>query len=218
MTPTWLDKLEKKMGWFALPNLGMYLIILQVFGMLSYYTNPESLQKFILYPHLVLQGEVWRMLTFLAVPLSYPDGALNTLFTAFFLMILYYIFNSLEAHWGAFKTTFYFFFSVFLTILYSLIADYPVVNFRNIEYSLMLALCTLFGEQEIHYFVVRVKLKWLGYILGAMIIYNFIIYEPMGKLYLIIVYSNFMLFFGPRFINNLKQRQRRWDYKNKTKK
>jgi len=218
MTPTWLDKLEKKMGWFALPNLGMYLIILQVFGMLSFYTNPESFQKFVLYPHMVLQGEVWRMLTFLAVPLVYPSGAINTLFTAFFLMFLYYIINSLEGHWGAFKTTFYFFMAVFLTIAYSLVSGFPIRDFREIELSLMLALCTLFPEQEIHYFVVRIKLKWIGYVIGAFILFGFITAPMLGKIYFVVVYTNYMLFFGPDLINNLKQRKRRWAFKNKTRK
>ncbi len=210
MSANWLDRLERKIGWFSLPNLALYIIALQIFGLLLSYLNPAAMHKLVLIPHLVAQGEYWRLITFMAIPLS------NSFFFLIFLYFVYFIVTSLESHWGEFKTTFYLFIAIISTILFSFGFDYPVSSFVMIETSLFLAVATLFPEYEILlFFILPIKMKWMAVFSAAMIFLQFIGADTIGKLYILTVFLNYFIFFGPDFFNMIKSAIRRKNYRNK---
>ena len=90
-----LDKLQRRFGRFAIPNLTLAIIAGQVFFYLLNYSNPEILGgalspagdfapgKIDLVPALVLQGQVWRLVTFVFTP---PSAH------AIFMIFAWYIF------------------------------------------------------------------------------------------------------------------------------
>lgn len=67
----WLDKLERKIGRYAIPNLMNYLIVLYVIGFAVFTVNPLFYVRYLsLDPAMILQGQVWRIITFVMVPPS----------------------------------------------------------------------------------------------------------------------------------------------------
>jgi hypothetical protein len=208
ITPQWLKRLERLLGWIAIPHLAVILISLQVMGFFSVSTSPAWIGILALIPEAVLAGEVWRVVTFLALPLTY-----SPLWLFFTLCFLYFVVNTLEQEWGAFRTTFYVLVSTVVTVLYSLIFSYSVLDVRHFEASLFLAAAALFPNYQVTlFFAIPVKLKILAMITGGFILLELFRGEWSDRLYLLAIYSNFLLFFGPAAISALLQAKRRRDY------
>ena len=62
-------------------------------------SDPVRLTRLALVPELVSVGEYWRLITFLALPVS-----MSLIWVIFALWFLYFILNAIENEWGAFKT------------------------------------------------------------------------------------------------------------------
>ncbi|RME91898.1 MAG: hypothetical protein D6767_04270 [Candidatus Hydrogenedentota bacterium] len=211
MTPKWLDALEKKIGWFSLPNLAWYLIVLQVFGYVVVSLNPAAINQLVLDPIAVLNGEWYRLLTFLGMPMVNPGSLGSLLFMAVALWFLYFVVQSLERALGEFKTTFYLFLSIVLTIAFSFLFHVPITSIGYIEASLFLAAATLYPDIEILlFFVIPVKFKWLGLLTGAYILFTAIVSPWLMKIYLLCVFLNYLLFFGHANFVELKMFLRRF--------
>ena len=91
--PKWLRFLERRIGWIAIPNIAILLITLQALGFIAINMNPGFAAILALIPEAVLQdGEYWRLITFLAMPLSN-----SVLWMFFVLWFLYFILGTLES-------------------------------------------------------------------------------------------------------------------------
>ena len=67
----WLNKMERKYGRYAIPNLMYYVIILYGMGYVLFKVNPwVYFQYLALDWSAVLRGQVWRVFTFLMQPIS----------------------------------------------------------------------------------------------------------------------------------------------------
>src|SRR3990172_5729869 len=69
-SPKWLQKLERRLPWLAVSNIASFVVGLQFIGFVLVYSDPSWTWRLALIPELVLQGEIWRLLTFLALPIS----------------------------------------------------------------------------------------------------------------------------------------------------
>ena len=66
-----LRKLEKKFGRYAIPNLMYYIIIMYGMGLIIYVANPNIYFQYLsLDVGAILQGQIWRIVTFLICPPS----------------------------------------------------------------------------------------------------------------------------------------------------
>jgi len=217
--PKWISILEKKIGWFSLPNLALYLIVLQIFGLIISVIEPAVLGKLVLDPEKILAGEYWRLITFLGIPgVQINESFFSYIFTAFFLMFLFFIINTLEQNWGEFKTTLYLFISVIMTIAFSFLFNVPIGTFSDIEISLFLAVATLFPNVQILIFFFPLPLKYVIIPSVLIIIYHFFTGNMYYKIYVGFVYANYLLFFGPYYITSIKNKYRRWKYLKNSKK
>ena len=85
----YLNKLERKFGRYAIPNLSKWLIIGYAIGYMCYYTEVFTsmpiLEFLMLDPAKVLRGQVWRLLTWVVMPPSFSN-----LFFYVIMMMLYY--------------------------------------------------------------------------------------------------------------------------------
>jgi hypothetical protein len=204
-TPKWIDRLERLMPGLGIPNLALYLIGAQAFGFLVIWAEPHAWQLLILDPYMVLRGELWRLVTFMAMPLS-----MSPLWMLFVLYFLYFIINGLEEEWGEFRTTLYVLVGVVLTIAFSFAFDFPIWSVRELQSTLFLAAATIAPEYQITiWFVLPVKMKWLAWISVAFIIWELINGAWLGRLYLLVMYANYLLFFGPYFIGRVRAFYRR---------
>lgn len=209
-TPRWLDKAEKKIGFLSLPNLYLYVIVLQVFGFLTLNMNPAAYNRLILIPDAVLNGEVWRLFTFTSIPLT---G--NIFFMLLVLWFLYFIMRLLEDAWGEFKLTFYLASTVGITILYSFVFNYPVDTFSHIKITLFLAAALLFPDEEILlFFILPVKMIYMAILPVILVVIEFIGGSWYDRGYLLAVFFAFFLFFAPTAIEIMKGKYRRYKNKN----
>jgi membrane associated rhomboid family serine protease len=205
----WLQKLERSMQWLAVPNLAVIFVTLQALGFLMVMSEPAWFERLALLPSAVLVGEAWRLVTFLALPLS-----MSPIWVIFSLMFLWFLLNTLEQEWGEFKTTLYVLTSIVITIAFSLAFSYPVTSVSHFESTLFLAVATLFPEMEIRvYFAIPVKMKWLAWLSLGFVALEAFRGGWIDRLYLVAIYSNFLLFFGPAQLDRIRQLQRRRRYR-----
>src|SRR5438093_5466046 len=104
---TWLDKLERRIGFLAIPGLLRYVGFLTALVFVLEKVNPGYLRLLDLDPVAVMHGEVWRLVTYIFIPqmasmLPLPDWV-NV---AFYILFLWWMGNGLESAWGAFRSTF----------------------------------------------------------------------------------------------------------------
>lgn len=210
--PKWLQQLSRHMRWLAVPNIAVIFITLQVLGFLSILTDPVWFERLLLDPGLVLDGQVWRLITFLALPLS-----TSPLWMIFALWFLYFVITLIESQWGDFKTTLYFLVSIVVTIVFSLLSGYPVAQVQDFSSTLFLAAATLFPEMEIRlYFALPVKMKWLGWLTLGYFAFRLVgAGSFMSRLYLLAIYSNYLLFFGPALVDRARQWKRQRAFRGK---
>ena len=101
---SWFDKMEKKVGRYAISNLTLYLLIAYGIGYMTRFLMPELLQWLTLEPGLILKGQIWRIVSWIFVaPAEKP--------IYFLLMVwLYYsLGTTLERTWGTFRYNVYYF-------------------------------------------------------------------------------------------------------------
>jgi hypothetical protein len=207
-TQKWMRFLERRFGWIAIPNLAIILVTLQALGFLCVMSDPVWIGHLALVPELVKAGEYYRLITFLALPLS-----TSPLWVIFTLWFLYFVVNMIENEWGAFKTTFYVLISIVLMITFSFVFDYPITQIAGFESTLFLASAALFPEMEVQLFmIIPVKMKYLAWLTLGLLVFHFLSDSWIDRLYLIAMYANYFLFFGPAQISRLKQIYRKWDF------
>ena len=80
----WMNKLEKKIGRYAIPNISLYLIIAYVVGQVLYYTPLSGiLNWFSFAPQLIFRGQIWRLVTWIFIPIP------TNMFLALIFMFLF---------------------------------------------------------------------------------------------------------------------------------
>lgn len=195
----WLNKLERKYGRYAIHGLMKYIVAANLAVFLLILLIPDLLGKIMLIPQLVMQGEIWRVFTFILIP---PN------FDAFWILLTLYFYyvigESLEHAWGAFKFNMYYLLGVIIVIVVSLV--FGVVGSTLIlNTSLFLAYATLYPEREILvFFVLPIKLKVMGAIYGILLIGNLIVGTFGIRLMTVASIANYLIFFWDDFLALLK--------------
>lgn len=210
-TQRWLKWLDRKIGWLEIPNLAIILVTLQAIGTLMVWSDPVWTIRLALVPENVMAGEYFRLITFLALPLS-----LSPIWVLFTLWFLYFIVDSIEREWGAFATTLYVLVSILTTIAMSFALDLPITQVSDFQSTLFLAAAALFPEMEIRLFMILpVKMKWLGWLALGFLGLRLFGANWTGRVYLLAIYANYLLFFGPAALESLRQWRRRREFARK---
>ncbi len=195
----------------AIPQIAILLVTLQAAGFIFVMMDPEWIMRLALIPERVLHGEVWRLVTFLALPVS-----VSPIWVFFALWFLYFVLGIIENEWGAFKTTLYTLVSIVVTIAYSFAMDYPVASVAHFQSTLFLAAAALYPEYEVSLFaIIPVKMKWLAAFTLVLVAIEFARGTWPDRFFLLAIFSNYLLFFGPALLARGKQRVRGWQYRRK---
>ncbi len=165
----WINKLERKFGKYAIPNLMWYIIILYGVGFAISIVSPEVYYNWLaLDASAILHGQIWRVATFLLQP---PDSSI--IFMVFALYLYYVIGRQLEYAWGTFRFNLYFFMGVLFHIVAALLAyiifgwSLPMGTFY-LNLSLFFAYAALYPNQEFLLFmVIPIKVKYLAWLDAA---------------------------------------------------
>ena len=107
----WIKRLERYLEPFAIPHLTLYLVAGQTFVYLSFLLGLLDPAKLMFVAALVVQGEVWRLLTFLFFP-----PAAHWVLIAFALYFLYFTGSALEQYWGMVRYNLFIFCGYVLTV------------------------------------------------------------------------------------------------------
>ena len=202
----WLDKLERKLGRFAIPNLTVYLLAGYVIGFGVMYLMPDLLGWLTLEPALIVRGQMWRLVSWVLIPPTrYPISLL-------FLVLLYYsLGTALERTWGTFRYNVYIFSGLIFTVLgvFILYAVYffgfhvelplslaGMVSTNYITMSIFLAFAAIYPEMEVYlYFILPIKMKWMALVYAAMALYYFIRGGIVTRVAIGASLLNFVIFF-----------------------
>ena len=211
----WIDKLERKFGRHGgIPNLTVYIIICYVIGYLLTYMNPSLLSMMSLDVSKILQGQIWRLVTWVI----YPPSTGNFLLFAISILFFYYpIGTSLERTWGSFRYTLYIFSGLLFVLIAAFITYFVTGGFVVIDgmtymiggsvfttyylsLSVFLAYAACYPDMQILlWFVIPIKMKWMAWVYGAIIVYNMISYVRVGlwvmAVPILASLLNFVLFF-----------------------
>ncbi len=200
-----LNKMERKFGRFAVPNLTFWLIGAWVLGFIIQYTMPQAQGLLTLEPYLILRGQVWRLVSWLLIP-----PAVNLIFLIFFLSCYYFIGTSIEQAIGTFRYNVYLFGGLLCSMLgafilygvYRIATGVPVTGigyYFSTEYvtmSLFLAFAAIFPNVEFRlYFIIPFKAKWLGIVDAVWMGFSFIASNWAGKVAILASLLNFLIFF-----------------------
>lgn len=208
-----LAKLERIFGRYAIPNLSLYLVIGQVFVLLTTMLGLISLQALDFVPALVTEGhQWWRIVTFLFI-VPVPGGTLGFVFAAFGWYIFYLMGNALEHHWGAFRFNLFLFLSFVLTVALTMACSFftPLYEVSNLYIlgSVFLAFAYLNPDFELLlFFILPVKIKWLAVIAWAWNLVQFVRGDLGERLQIGATVVAFLVFFWPDMLRTLRSGQR----------
>lgn len=196
----WISKLERKFGRFSLPNLTLLVIGANALGYIMAYTMPNILLYLTLEPGLILQGQVWRLITWVFIPTG--GSLLSTVITLFFY---YSIGTAMERTWGDFRYNLYIFSGMLFTVigaflLYFIYGDiYGIGLYFSLYYvclSIFLAFAASYPDMQVLlYFFIPLKVKWLAWLDVALLAYSFLNGNLFIRVTIIASLLNFIVFF-----------------------
>lgn len=206
----WLNKLERRFGFIAIPNLVVYVIGLQAMATLAAMRDGGIVEKMLLDPAAVETGEYWRLVTFICVPDTSP---MSLIFAIFWFYFLWLMGQALEHAWGAFKLTIYLASGVAFQALLSMLAwKFAGLEIIQAGYywtlSIQLAFAYLYPEFTMYIFgVLPVKMRWWAWVIGAMMLYKVVTGGGPALLMISASLGNYLLFFGPSYWQSFRSRQ-----------
>ena len=200
-----LQKMERKFGRHAIPGLTRFIIAAYAIGYLFSFINPGILNYLTLEPALIFRGQVWRLITWILIP---PSGS-NILFFVIMLVFYYSIGRNLERTWGDFRYNVYIFGGLIFTILSAFICYGigwliyggaiqmgGVFSTYYVCMSIFLAYALTYPDMQVMlYFIIPIKVKWLGIVYAAVMIYQCIYMSWVGRVAVVASLLNFILFF-----------------------
>ena len=228
---SFLSKLERKWGRYAIRNLTTYLCAMYAIGyVLMLFTNGMSFLFFNLDMSLVMKGQIWRLFTFLLIP---PDYSILVIIT-----ILFYwsIGTSMEQTWGTFYYNVYMIGGILFTWIGTFlgwVVSYLITGESNaivgssyyLLMSLFLAFALMYPDHQILFmFIIPLKVKYLAYFYYVLMAYEIFQYVKLGAwgyvISIVVSLFNFFLFFRAtrkRTRPSRKQMKRRREFEARTK-
>ncbi|HBV82730.1 MAG: hypothetical protein OSJ73_01610 [Lachnospiraceae bacterium] len=239
-----LNKMERKFGKYAIPNLSLYLILGYILGYAMQFINPAIVDFLTLNPYLILHGQIWRLVTWIIIPPSRLD-----LLTIVMLMFYYSVGTNLERTWGTFYYNVYLLMGMFFTIIGSFLImgisyipgvrsyervilygteTYFLLVARSfstyfINMSIFLGFAATFPDvQVLLMFIIPIKVKWMGIAYAVLLGIQFLQSDIVGKIVIGASLLNFVLFFmmtrsGIGMRISPRQVKRRHDYSREVK-
>ena len=200
------NRFERALGRFAIPHLALYLIGGQVMFLGFALLGRFDLERILLVPALILQGEFWRLFTFAFVP---PVSGQLTMVGAVFLAISWYFFHmisqALENYWGLFRFNLFFLLGWALTVAVSFLTPYQATGYSFFAVSVFLAFAFLNPDFELYlFFILPVKIKWFALVMWLGFAYTFVVGGWNTRLTVLAATGNFLLFFARDIVQRIR--------------
>ena len=202
---SWFHKLERRLEPYAIPNLTLYLVIGQTFVFLTAMLGMLDVNKCIFVPDLVTHGEPWRLLTFVFIP---PNA--GWMFIAFALYLFYLFGSSLEHYWGTLHYNLFLLTGYLLTVGLAFVTPHVMATNLFIGGAVFLAFAYVNPDFVMYiFFILPVKIKWLGLIAWIGYAWSFFTGGWSAKLSITAAVGNFLIFFAHDLWLGIKQGRHR---------
>jgi hypothetical protein len=227
-----LSQLERRFRRFAIPNLTTILVAGQAcLYIASKLPQGIAIERVLLVPSRVMEGEVWRLFTFLFAP---PTD--RPLFVIFYFLLFHMFGTTLERQWGAFRFNMFILVGWMANVAAAFIASALLGNFdadlgfasqfaavvapnEYLYSSLFLAFARLYPDFIINlFFILPIRIKWLALLMWIAYGYGVIRGPSMARLLIIATVINYLIFFGPEHWRELRHGHRRRSFQSKAKK
>ncbi|WP_367925072.1 hypothetical protein [uncultured Ruthenibacterium sp.] len=200
----WIYRLERKFGNFCIHNLMMVIVMGQLLVYLADQLTPAIAlsNRLFLYWPAVMQGEIWRLVTFVFVP-----DSMSVFMLAITLYCNYLIGHGLESTWGDFRFNVYYVCGMLGAIISAALFGIGTSTYLNL--SLFFAYAMLYPDMQfLFFFFLPIKAKYLGLISGGICLLQFVFGPWVIKGSILFSLINFLLFFGADFFNMARQELR----------
>ena len=205
---------------FGIPNLMMFIIggnvLVYLMDMLSNYTFSNVLAFL---PGAILQGQIWRLVSFMIV----PEGTSNLLFFAITLYFYYFIGTQLERQWGTARFNVFYFSGVVLSAVMGMVigflnggvnCPFETATMYYVNMSLFFAFATLYPNMRVLvFYIIPVKVKYLAWLDAALFAFQIVQYLIRGRLVFallpVVALLNYFIFFGSDLMYFAKRTGRR---------
>ncbi len=187
---------------FGIPNLMKFVVAGNAIAfLLLQFSNSAAVSFLAFSPYHVLRGEIWRLVTFIFLPVN----AGNVFFFILSLYFYYWIGNLLEREWGTPKFTLYYLSGMVLSVLTGFIVYFTggtgiIYGASYINLSMFFAFAVLYPDlQLLLFFIIPVKVKWLAWVDAALfavsIVSSALQLNLLGALLPLVAMLNFFVFF-----------------------
>ena len=197
-----LDKLERRFCKYTISNLIVYVIALYIIGFVINRINPLIYTQYLMLDvEKVLQGQIWRLFTFIIQ----PTGNTNMFFLFFELYLYYTIGSALENVWGSFRFNLYYLSGVLFNVIaifliYFITGHSYILGLTYINRSMFFAFASIFPNiQLLLFFIIPIKIKYLALLYGVIYVVDIIQSISYGYfevgIAILISLGNFLIYF-----------------------
>jgi hypothetical protein len=204
----WTDKLERRIGFIAIPGLLRCVAALTALVFILYKIDPRYLTLIDLDLDQVRQGQVWRLVTYIFIPqlgslIPAPDW-FNAVFAVLFLL---WVGDRLEEVWGAFRLTLYVVIGMMGTTLAALFFGARFSN-AMLYSSIFFAFARFYPNVVIFFaYILPLKVKWMAWVYAAILLWQFTFATMELRSALLVAFANYLLFFGRDIFTEARQRR-----------
>lgn len=203
---SWLERIENRLHWLAIPGFFKYLAMLGVLVSAVSWINPAIAETIAFDRSRILAGEFWRLLSFGFAPMGiFPFGVVSVVFLVFATFIAFLVSDSLEEVWGSTRTTLY-----LLAAWIGMMAGPMIIDPKSpfvgtyLYLTMFFAFATYFPKYEFRLFaILPIQVRVL-----AWIAFGFMILSLLGNWRLISVVVPTLLPYAiwvlPAFLRNRK--------------
>ena len=194
-----IDRFCQRRPNFGIPRLMLWIVIANAAVYLLTMMDRTGLLLYYLYfnPILILQGQLWRLVTFVFIPVN----ASNPIFLLLSLYFYYFIGSTLEKQWGKGKFTIYYLSGVLFTVIYAMFAgllagaSYIGITAYYINLSMFFVFATYYPEHRVLlFFFIPIKIKWLALVDALFFIYEIVVTPFPLNMLPILAALNILLF------------------------
>lgn len=207
---SWIDWLETRLGFLAIPRLIQMIAILNGLVYMLHVFQPGYISLLTLQPALVMQGQLWRLVSYIFIPqivFQNQSPTVQVVFLFFYLWFMVWIGDALEQAWGPFRLTLYYVLGMIgVTIAaFFLGTGSDTTFFLNV--SLFYAFATLFPNMQIYVLLlIPLRVKWVALISLFPILLALLFGPLVTKAAILISLLNYFLFFGPLAFSQARAR------------
>jgi len=202
----WVDRFCYNHPNFGVPELMKYIALGNVLVyVLDVFTRNYATYALMFNPDLILQGQVWRLITFVFVSGRGGSGFFDVLFFLISTYFYYQIGTALERQWGTTRFNVFYFLGVILNILIGFVFS-TTTSMYYVNMSMFFSFATLYPDMQVLlYGIIPLKIKWLAWLDVALFAYNITVNLLAGfwayALLPIIALLNYIIFFWGDFAN-----------------